>query len=480
MVDKDFVLWGTGKLSVKYSHLLRQLGMNIINYCDNNSAKWNILHEGVEVISPKSLEELSDINLLIACADIFGVKKDISVLCLSGVKVYTIDTFYKSFLVDSKSAIGNNIFDNKQKWSIVIDNFQGTLGGAEDWAHIVGDKLYERGHEVVVLELKNTWVTDALSGRIVKTFSDEPDFLKKHNFLVDYLINIKPFVLINIWNMDLLVAAAVVRRMYPGQVKIVSSVLNDTANNYELASTWHYEIDSFVGISSLIADKLKNIKGLPEEKVLYRLPFIVARRKRKREYSSVTEPLRICYPCRLEIAQKRADLIPHIMEMLNTAEVQYELNIVGQGKYEAELKKYVSNNGLRDKVNFLGWLPKDDLISFFYTQDVYLNTSEYEGTSLTMLEAMASGCVPVVTDVSGVADFIQVDNNGIICTVNDVEVIGKNLINLARDRSLLSKYGISSMEKVFSKCILDDYIDFMEQLIVDLVLQGDEYGCVNV
>lgn len=480
MFNKDFVLWGTGKLSGKYSRLLRQLGGHIINYCDNNSAKWNTLHEGVKIIPPKILEKLSNINVLIACADIFGVKKDLSALCLSDVEVYTIDAFYKSFFVDNKSVIEEDTFYNKLKWRIVIDNFQGTLGGAEDWAHIVGDKLYERGHEVVVLELKNTWVTDALSSKNIKTFSDEPDFLRKHNFLVDYLINIKPFVLINIWNMDLIVAAAVVRRMYPGQVKIISSVLNDTANNYEVASIWQSEIDAFIGISSLIADKLKNIKSLPEKKVLYRLPFIADRRKRKRDYSSMGEPIRICYPCRLEIAQKRADIIPHILAMLNMANVQYEFNIVGKGKYEAELKKYVSNNGLQNTVNFLGWLPKEKLISFFYTQDVYLNTSEYEGTSLTMLEAMASGCVPVVTDVSGVADFIQPGNNGVICSINDIEAIGGNLIHLASERSLLSKYGISSMERVFSKCLLGDYIDFIEQLIVDLVLRGDEYECVNV
>lgn len=44
--------------------------------------------------------------------------------------------------------------------------------------------------------------------------------------------------------------------------------------------------------------------------------------------------------------------------------------------------------------------------AFWKGQDVFVNVSEYEGTSLSMLEAMGYGCVPVVTDVSGAREFI--------------------------------------------------------------------------
>jgi len=46
------------------------------------------------------------------------------------------------------------------------------------------------------------------------------------------------------------------------------------------------------------------------------------------------------------------------------------------------------------------------------TADVCVLVSEYEGTSVSMLEAMAAGCVPVVTKVSGTADVIQPGING--------------------------------------------------------------------
>ena len=64
---------------------------------------------------------------------------------------------------------------------------------------------------------------------------------------------------------------------------------------------------------------------------------------------------------------------------------------------------------------------KKELIDFLNEQDIYLNFSEYEGTSLTMLEAMASGCVPVVTDVSGVSDFIEDGVNGLVSDIGDLD-----------------------------------------------------------
>ena len=104
---------------------------------------------------------------------------------------------------------------------------------------------------------------------------------------------------------------------------------------------------------------------------------------------------------------KPSDLIPELLMYLEEKEVNYVLNIAGDGPCEMMIKEYVEKNQLYKRVNLYGRLTRTGLFDFLDHQDVYLNFSEFEGTSLTMLEAMASGCEQVVTKVSGVSDFIM-------------------------------------------------------------------------
>lgn len=110
-------------------------------------------------------------------------------------------------------------------------------------------------------------------------------------------------------------------------------------------------------------------------------------------------------------------------------------------------------------------LSRAELINFLLQQDIYLNLSDYEGTSLTMLEAMACGCVPIVTNVSGVDAFINNLENGFISDIGDIENIANSILYLNINRTLLNEYGIKCAVIVSCRCDLTDYINYIEKLI---------------
>ena len=83
-----------------------------------------------------------------------------------------------------------------------------------------------------------------------------------------------------------------------------------------------------------------------------------------------------------------------------------------------------------------------DMPGMYAAADVYLSTSELEGLSLSMLEAMAAGCVPVVTDVGGVRQAVDDGLTGWIVPLRQGRAdVGALRAALARVVSLNSEEG---------------------------------------
>ena len=75
-------------------------------------------------------------------------------------------------------------------------------------------------------------------------------------------------------------------------------------------------------------------------------------------------------------------------------------------------------------------------------------------------------CAPVVTDVSGAREFITDRENGYICAVGDLSGMSDCIVELARNRQKLEKYGMKSREIIAERCNPGRYIDFwIEQMI---------------
>ena len=75
-----------------------------------------------------------------------------------------------------------------------------------------------------------------------------------------------------------------------------------------------------------------------------------------------------------------------------------------------------------------------------------------------MLEAMAYGCVPIVTEVSGVDEVVQDKINGFVCPVGDVEEIAKWIEYAARIN--LSEMKKSARKAIEKKCNYDNYVKY--------------------
>ncbi|MDH5646512.1 MAG: glycosyltransferase, partial [Candidatus Heimdallarchaeota archaeon] len=72
---------------------------------------------------------------------------------------------------------------------------------------------------------------------------------------------------------------------------------------------------------------------------------------------------------------------------------------IGNGDQLQEIKNMAKNYMLDEFVSFHGFVENELLPNFLHNSDIYLSSSLSDGTSLSLLEALVSGLIPVVSDV---------------------------------------------------------------------------------
>ena len=94
-------------------------------------------------------------------------------------------------------------------------------------------------------------------------------------------------------------------------------------------------------------------------------------------------------------------------------------------------------------------LSEKEIDIFWKGQDIFILTSDYEGIGLSMLEAMSFGIVPIVTKVGSEKDVIIVnEENGFVCNRGDILQMGKTIMRLYEDISLLKRVAYNAQRTI--------------------------------
>jgi glycosyltransferase involved in cell wall biosynthesis len=94
-------------------------------------------------------------------------------------------------------------------------------------------------------------------------------------------------------------------------------------------------------------------------------------------------------------------------ELVQNGREDLLLVIGGEGPLEPSLKEQAKRCGVDDSVRFAGYIPDDDLPSYYQTADLFiLPTTELEGFGLVTVEALASGLPVLATPVGGTREIL--------------------------------------------------------------------------
>jgi glycosyltransferase involved in cell wall biosynthesis len=114
-------------------------------------------------------------------------------------------------------------------------------------------------------------------------------------------------------------------------------------------------------------------------------------------------------------------IIIEAVSQLKTHGVILRVDIIGDGPLKEQLIQLTKELNVADIVTFLGRIPNDDLPLYLSKCPIYISTPITEGASSSLMEAMAVGCFPIVTDLPGNKSFIQNGVNGLLIQVGSVK-----------------------------------------------------------
>lgn len=83
--------------------------------------------------------------------------------------------------------------------------------------------------------------------------------------------------------------------------------------------------------------------------------------------------------------------------------------------------KWVDELGLKDVVVLLPSVPRNQMADLFRAAEIVVSPSIHDGTPNSLLEALACGCFPVVSDLESVREWISDEFNGLIFNMNSAE-----------------------------------------------------------
>ncbi|WP_309382615.1 glycosyltransferase family 4 protein [Cerasicoccus frondis] len=105
-------------------------------------------------------------------------------------------------------------------------------------------------------------------------------------------------------------------------------------------------------------------------------------------------PLRILLAGRIVQQQKRMLDLPEILALLKQ-EKNVDVTVAGVGSELENLRTQIAQKAPRVRVNFTGKLSQSALLQQMEQMDAMLLLSDYEGTPMALMEAMARGCIPI-------------------------------------------------------------------------------------
>jgi len=165
---------------------------------------------------------------------------------------------------------------------------------------------------------------------------------------------------------------------------------------------------------------------------------------------------------------------PHVhpREQLLQLGCDFRLDLIGDGPSEAELRSQISSRGLGRFVRLRGRLTPDQVRQELSSADALVLTSDFEGTSVAMLEAMGQGAVPCVSRVaSGVDEWVTDGENGLTAPVGDVRTIAHKIAAISRDRDRLERMQVAAWGTVRTRSSTSVMFNRYQRVLDELMLR---------
>jgi glycosyltransferase involved in cell wall biosynthesis len=117
------------------------------------------------------------------------------------------------------------------------------------------------------------------------------------------------------------------------------------------------------------------------------------------------------------------------------------LMLLGGGSQGARIRQILLNGGVLERVTFGGQVSQAELPRWYHWADVYISPSHVDGSSVSLMEALACGLPCLVSDIPGNREWVTEGHNGWLFPDGDAEALATKILQAMDQRGKLPEIG---------------------------------------
>ena len=130
---------------------------------------------------------------------------------------------------------------------------------------------------------------------------------------------------------------------------------------------------------------------------------------------------------------------------------EIDLILLGGGSQGTRIRQILMNGGVLEQVHFGGYIAQADLPRWYHMANLYISPSHVDGSSVSLMEALASGLPCVVSDIPGNREWIEDGVNGWLFRDGDVDDLAAKISYAIKNRDRFEKISQSARQTAEQK-----------------------------
>lgn len=252
----------------------------------------------------------------------------------------------------------------------------------------------------------------------------------------------------------------------------IVQTIHSTVINYHLLQKYYIKrkIKGYVAISEEVRKNIINLLKVSNKNtyLIYNGVNLDKFKLFKRNLEKI--PMNIIAIGRLTKAKNYENLLTAFKYLLdklnNNGSMLPKLNIVGDGELRETLIQLVSDLKIANYVEFYG--SRNDIPNLLAKSDIYVMSSEWEGLSISLIEAVASGIPIVATDAGSNYEIIENEINGLLVPIKQPVLLANAIYRLLEDprlRTVLSNNCSSKINKFEIDSVSKSHLSMYQEVL---------------
>jgi glycosyltransferase involved in cell wall biosynthesis len=147
----------------------------------------------------------------------------------------------------------------------------------------------------------------------------------------------------------------------------------------------------------------------------------------------------------------------------------FEMNmkIVGSGhpNYEKKLHDLVDSLGVSDKIEFVPWVPREEIPQLLMDADIFIFPSRFEAMSRMLQEAMVSGLAVIASRCTSNIEIIQDGINGLFFTPGQIDELAECMEKLVVDQNMRVQLGNEARNTILDRFTIEKMLSQTEEYL---------------